>query len=74
MTRLDANREIVKTISAAVEEFPDWRFHQIMQNLGLELGNPDWDPWYEESEKTLAQLKTTAAALMSAVEKNRRAP
>lgn len=63
-SRLESNRAIAKKIAEAVEKFPDWRFHQLMQNLGLELGTPDWDPWYEESEKTLAQLETAAAALL----------
>ena len=61
-SRLDANRAIVKIIAGAVEKFPDWRFHQIMQNLGLELGTPGWDLFYEESEKTLARLAKTAPA------------
>ena len=62
-SRIECNRAIAKKIAEAVEAFPDWRFHQIMQNIGLELGTPDWDPWHEESEKTLAQLEKTSAAL-----------
>ena len=73
-SRIECNRAIAKKIAEAVEAFPDWRFHQIMQNIGLELGTPDWDPWYEESETTLAQLEKTSAALTKTVEKNRRAP
>lgn len=73
-SRIESNRAIVKIIADAVEAFPEWRFHQIMQNLGLELGTPDWDPWYEEPEKTLAQLEKTSAALTKTVEKNRNAP
>ena len=62
-SRLEANRAIVAKIAETVEKFPDWRFHQIMQNLGLELGGPDWDPFYEESAATLSQLEKTSAAL-----------
>jgi len=62
-TRIECNRAIAKKIAEAVEKFPDWRFHQLMQSLGLELGTPDWDPYYEESGETLAQLEKTAAVL-----------
>ena len=62
-SRIECNRAIAKKIAETVEKFPDWRFHQIMQNIGLELGTPDWDPWYEESETTLAQLEKTSATL-----------
>lgn len=72
-SRLEANRAIARKITEAVEKFPDWRFHQIMQNLGLELGTPDWDPFYEESGKTLAELEKTSAVLFGKIEKNRKA-
>lgn len=62
-SRLEANRAIVGKIAEAVEEFPDWRFHQIMQNLGLEPGGSDGDPFYEESARTLARLEETSKAL-----------
>lgn len=51
MSRLEANRAIVARIAAAVEENPDWRFHQILQNMAIE--RPGFDQWYEESELTL---------------------
>lgn len=72
-SRIETNRAIVAKIAEAVEKFPDWRFHQIMQNLGLELGTPDWDPFYEESDKTLAELENTSAVLFKKIEKNRKA-
>lgn len=62
-SRIECNRAIAKKIAEAVEKFPDWRFHQLMQNLGLELGTPDWDLFHEESTATLAQLEKTAAVL-----------
>ena len=71
--KIEANRAIVAKIAAAVEKFPDWRFHQIMQNLGLELGTPGWDPFYEESGKTLAELEKTSAALFKKTEKDGKA-
>ena len=51
MTRIEANREILKRISEIVERFPDWRFHQILQNMGIE--NVGADKFYEESVDTL---------------------
>ena len=72
-SRIEANRAIVAKIAEAVEKFPDWRFHQIMQNLGLELGAPGWDPFYEESGKTLAELEKTSTVLFKKIEKNKKA-
>lgn len=55
MNRQEANRQILELVSRAVEAFPDWRFHQILQNLGVE--QPAIDQWYEESEDTLCNVK-----------------
>ena len=54
MTRLEANRLIVEQIKAAIEAYPAWRFHQILQNIGVE--QPVADQWYEESEDTLKNI------------------
>ena len=55
MTRLEANRTIVNLIKETIEEYPDWRFHQILQNIGVE--KPGTDQWYEESTDTLRNIK-----------------
>lgn len=55
MNRQDDNRKILELVSRAVEEFPDWRFHQILQNLGIE--QPFNDQWYEESCVTLRNIR-----------------
>ena len=55
MTRLEANRLIVNLIKETVEAYPDWRFHQILQNLEVE--KPGIDQWYEESTDTLRNIK-----------------
>ena len=55
MNRQDANKRILELIGKAIEEFPDWRFHQILQNLGVE--KPAIDQWYEESDETLRNIK-----------------
>lgn len=55
MTRQVANRMIVEAIKDAIELYPDWRFHQILQNMGIE--QPSIDQWYEESDETLCNIK-----------------
>ena len=54
MTRQEANRKILDLVGKAIEEFPDWRFHQILQNMWIE--QPAIDQWYEESEDTLNNI------------------
>lgn len=54
MTRQQANRQIVETIKDMIELYPDWRFHQILQNIGVE--QPAIDQWYEESVDTLKNI------------------
>jgi hypothetical protein len=55
MNRLEANKEILKYISHIIEECPDWRFQQILFNVGLYT--PNKDRFYEESTETLNILK-----------------
>lgn len=55
MNRQETNRKILELVSRAVEDFPDWRFHQILQNIGVE--QPAIDQWYEESDETLCNIK-----------------
>lgn len=38
-------------LQRAIDKYPDQRFHQILQNIGIE--SPAEDQWYEESEVTL---------------------
>ena len=58
MTRLEANRSIVNLIKETVEAYPDWRFHQSLQNLEVE--KPGIDQWYEESTETLCNIENGA--------------
>lgn len=55
--RQEANRQILDLVKEAIEGHPDWRFHQILQNMGIE--EPHDDQWYEESEETLTNAKNT---------------
>lgn len=52
--RIANNRLIVSLLSEAVEKNPDLRFHQILQNFGVEV--PNSDQFYEESSTTLSNL------------------
>jgi len=60
MNRLEANRKIVAALTAAVEKYPDWRFHQLLQNIGLEphpmASDAKIDRFYEESTETLEKM------------------
>lgn len=53
--RLRSNRLIVARLAKLVEQHPDWRFHQLLQNVGV--SRPGEDQFYEESKKTLENMK-----------------
>lgn len=53
--RYDSNKAIIKIISLIVEKFPDWRFHQILQNIEI-IGRLGEDLFYEESIETLERI------------------
>lgn len=40
MSRLNANRQIVQTLTALVEAFPDMRFHQLLVNADVIKTDP----------------------------------
>lgn len=60
MTRQAANYEILNKLYVIVEKHPDWRFHQILQNLDVNLRDVTefkcLDQFYEESEETLERV------------------
>lgn len=62
-TRLEANRKILELLTQALEKNPDLRFHQLLQNLGIEV--PYTDQFYEESTKTLETLSAMASHMMN---------
>lgn len=56
MTRYQANKAILALLTTFVEEYPDWRFGQILVNsnvLSHSNGETCEDPFYEESIETL---------------------
>jgi hypothetical protein len=56
MNRLEANQKIINLLSATVEQHPDWRFNEILQNLDVYCPT-HVDQYYEESEATLKRVK-----------------
>lgn len=57
MTRLEANREILKKLSRAAEAFPAMRLVQLLDSLDvIESG----DQFYDESEDSLESLERSA--------------
>lgn len=58
MKRVEANRKIVQILAGLVENYPDWRFQQILQNIGISSSDGR-DRWYEESEETLKNIENS---------------
>lgn len=63
MTRQQANREILKNLSALVEAYPNLRFHQLLTNADVLMTHRDvdctirvHDEYYLESEALLKRL------------------
>ena len=61
-SRQEANRKILGLLAQAVEKNPDLRFHQLLQNFGIEI--PHTDQFYEESTKTLEIMSAMASRMM----------
>lgn len=58
MTRLEANREIVKILAEQVENNPDMRFIQLLVNLDM-IKNPSGEHYNEEPNLTLGFIKSS---------------
>lgn len=56
--RQSANREIVSRIEKIVEQQPDWRFGQILFNLGIVSYNSG-DIFFDESVEILERMDTS---------------
>lgn len=54
-SRYDSNKAIIEIISLVAEKFPNWRFHQILQNIEI-IGRLGEDLFYEESIETLERI------------------
>ena len=55
VTRLEANRQILKILDVYVEAYPNQRFNQLLQNLEVVISGQS-DQFYEESTETLKRL------------------
>lgn len=51
MTRLKANQKIIELLSDTVEKNPDWRFGQLLVNVGFE-----YPSFFTESVDSLEEL------------------
>jgi len=51
LSRYQANCLIMAKLQRAIDKAPNQRFHQILQNIGIE--SPTEDQFYEESMTTL---------------------
>ena len=54
--RVKANKEIIKCLEDVMKVYPDWRFQQLLMNVGIVDGV---DRFYEEPEMTLGRIKAT---------------
>lgn len=59
MDRRLVNQCILEILKMQVEKHPTWRFHQLLQNFGVE--KPNTDQFYEESDYTLRVLQDKKA-------------
>ena len=60
------NRKIAKELVNLVEKYPNWRFEQLLQNVGLSIRNKNGDIvdlFYEKSEDTYLRMMDFIANL-----------
>ena len=50
-SRYDYNLRLLGVLEQMVADFPEWRFNQILQNIGVTVLPPK-DQFYEESAET----------------------
>ena len=59
--RLIANKQILKLLSEIIDMHPEWRFHQVLQNIDINMRNFNAfslkDLFYEESTETLDRME-----------------
>ena len=60
--RQRANREILTMIEKIVEQEPDWRFGQILFNLGVVWYNSG-DIFFDESVEILERMKSSIGGI-----------
>lgn len=55
------NMQLLDVIKEYVEKCPDWRFQQILQNIGVSMRDQG-DLFYEESYETAGRVRETCGA------------
>ena len=65
LSRHQANCLIMAKLQRMIDRYPDQRFHQILQNIGVE--DPGNDQFYEESTDTLVTISSYEEALKQIV-------
>ena len=55
-SRLECNRVIMEILNTVILKYPDWRFQQLLMNVGVVDGV---DRFYEEPDMTLSRIRTT---------------
>lgn len=65
LSRYQANCLIMVKLQRLIDRYPDQRFHQILQNIGVE--DPGNDQFYEESVDTLVTVSRFEEALKQIV-------
>lgn len=60
--RQRANREILTMIEKVVEQEPDWRFGQILFNLGV-VSHNSGDIFFDESVEILERMKSSIGGI-----------
>lgn len=58
-SRYNSNKEILQVLELIIDRFPNWRFHQILQNIDI-IDKFGTDLFFEESNKTLKKVKNNA--------------
>lgn len=61
LSRYQTNCLIMAKLQRLIDRYPDQRFHQILQNIGVE--DPGHDQFYEESTDTLETISRFEEAL-----------
>ena len=61
LSRYQANCLIMAKLQRLIDRYPDQRFHQILQNIGVE--DHGHDQFYEESTDTLETISRFEEAL-----------
>ena len=78
MNRQEYNRKIHGIIGSLIEQYPDWRYTQILQFIGInKIDVTDGEPYirdnfYEEPEVTLSKVKERLSELKNNLDERKK--